>query len=223
MDKSSMQERGQGKAGPLDLHSHSVFSDGSCTVSELIEQARSAGLAGIAVTDHDAVSQLAAVRGCARETGFPVLAGVEVSACNPVTGRSVHILGFGLQATPDGSGPLDRMVGKTLRERTVNSLWQAWRIWRVIQDADDPAAALAAHGVAAAELLDSAFSLDTVLAVASSSTGVYKQHIMEALLHKGRTDPLYQTVFRSLFKGSGIASHDISYPDAASAVRAIRE
>ena len=44
--------------GSWDLHTHSTFSDGEYTVEELIEQARACGLARIAITDHDSVSQL---------------------------------------------------------------------------------------------------------------------------------------------------------------------
>ena len=55
------------------------------------------------------------------------------------------------------------------------------------------------------------------------STGVYKQHVMEALLHLPYTDSAYGPIYRSLFKGEGIACHDISYPSAVDAVRAVRE
>lgn len=96
--------------GSWDLHTHSTFSDGEYTVEELIEQARACGLARLAITDHDSVSQLSFIRDRARTLGFPVLAGCEVSAVNPKTGKKVHILAYGLEATPDGSGPLERIV-----------------------------------------------------------------------------------------------------------------
>lgn len=214
---------GHEAAGSYDLHNHSVFSDGSCSVGELIDQARAVGLAGMAVTDHDSLTQLSAVRSQARAAGFSVLAGVEVSAACSVTGRKVHILGFGLEATRDGSGPLERLVAPTLNARAANTLWQAWTIVRTLRGGADPREALALAGVADAELCDPSFSLDALERVCSDGTAPYKQHIMEALTHLPYTDPSYQRIYRSIFKGSGIAVRDIGYPEATDAVRAIRE
>lgn len=207
----------------FDLHCHSVFSDGSHTVDELVAEARAAGLAGIAVTDHDSLVQLQAVRDRARELGYPVLPGLEASAACAATGRKVHILGFGLSATADGSSPLERMVASTLKARAENTLWQAWVLQRLISGADDPTGALEAAGVVDAGEADPSFSLDKVFEVSHASTGMYKQHIMEALTHRAYRDPLYQPIYRSIFKGSGICVSDISYPEAADVVRAIRE
>ena len=67
-------------AGTLDLHMHSVYSDGSETVEGLIAAAQGMRLAGIAVTDHDCLRQLSSIRAAARGAAVPVLAGVEVSA-----------------------------------------------------------------------------------------------------------------------------------------------
>ena len=100
--------------GSYDLHAHSAFSDGSQTVSELIAEARERGLAGIAVVDHDSLRQLSSVRAEARAAGFPVLAGDEVSCIDATSGRKVHILVYGLEATPDGCGPLERIVDAAL-------------------------------------------------------------------------------------------------------------
>ena len=192
--------------GAYDLHMHSTFSDGSKGVAELVRSSWEAGLAGIAVTDHDSLSQLSAVRRAARDFGYPVLAGVEVSAWNPGTGRKVHVLGYGLEATADGSGPLERIVGETLAARTANSLWQAWKISRLTD-------------ARAGAPLD----LSAVVRVAEKSTGVYKQHVMEALCELPYSDAAYQSLYRSLFKGQGVAARDISYPSAVEVVRAIRE
>lgn len=117
-------------AGTLDLHMHSVYSDGSETVEGLIAAAQGMRLAGIAVTDHDCLRQLSSIRAAARGAAVPVLAGVEVSAMDPATGHKLHVLAYGLEATPAGDGPLERMVDATLFARTQLSLWQAWTIMR---------------------------------------------------------------------------------------------
>lgn len=192
--------------GRFDLHMHSTFSDGSDSVDELLRAGRAAGLAGIAVTDHDCLRQLSAVRARARALGYPALAGVEVSARNPRSGRKVHVLGFSLEATPGETGPLERLVGHTLRARTANSLWQAWLLGR--------------SGV---EGGGRALSLDAVCDVARHSTGVYKQHVMEALTHRPYVDPGYQATYARTLRGGAAASRDIDYPAAVDVVRAIRE
>lgn len=116
--------------GSFDLHTHSVYSDGSQSVQALIAEARERGLSGIAITDHDSLRQLSSVRAEARKMGFPVIAGVEASCIDSETGRKIHILCYGLAATADESGPLELLVNETLARRTANTLWQAWTLER---------------------------------------------------------------------------------------------
>ena len=40
---------------PMDLHTHSNMSDGTCTPSLLVEKAKAAGLGILALTDHDCI------------------------------------------------------------------------------------------------------------------------------------------------------------------------
>lgn len=116
--------------GSYDLHAHSAFSDGSQTVSELIAEARERGLRASRWSTTIACDNFRPCERQARAAGFPVLAGVEVSCIDATSGRKVHILVYGLEATPDGSGPLERIVDETLALRCANSLWQAWTLER---------------------------------------------------------------------------------------------
>lgn len=185
---------------------HSVYSDGSETVEGLIAAAQGMRLAGIAVTDHDCLRQLSSIRAAARGAAVPVLAGVEVSAMDPATGRKLHVLAYGLEATPAGDGPLERMVDATLFARTQLLLWQAWTIMR------------------AGETFDGReLSLDEAIGVGSCSTGFYRQHLIEAFSHLPNADERYQACVKRLFKGGGIADRTIDYPATEDTVRAIRE
>lgn len=47
----------------IDLHTHSLASDGTDSPSALVEKAHAAGLAALAVTDHDTLSGLEEARG----------------------------------------------------------------------------------------------------------------------------------------------------------------
>lgn len=183
----------------IDLHMHSTVSDGSMSSAELIDRAVQCGLSAIAITDHDTLDGLAALSRLAAQAPLKVIGGIEISACDTATGRKVHILGYGL-LSPTGESAVEKFVAPTLAARSENSIWQVDRLIEAGYD----------------------LALDEVLATANPSTGVYKQHIMEALCHLPYNDPEYQELYRSLFKGDGVAARDISYPDARDAVTAIR-
>jgi predicted metal-dependent phosphoesterase TrpH len=78
----------------IDLHMHSIFSDGTSTPEELIEEGNRAGLTAMALTDHDTVSGVARFLTAAQTAGIRALSGVEVSADSD-TG-TMHILGYGV-------------------------------------------------------------------------------------------------------------------------------
>jgi predicted metal-dependent phosphoesterase TrpH len=82
----------QPPAEPYDLHTHSVFSDGHNTPEDVVAAAAAAGLAGVALTDHDTGDGLARALAAGDEHGIEVVPGTEFSAEHD--GRSVHVLAF---------------------------------------------------------------------------------------------------------------------------------
>lgn len=77
-----------------DLHSHSIYSDGTDTPFELIDKAKNANLSGLSITDHDTIGAYSEeVFSYARASSIQLLTGVEISS-ETETG-SVHILGYG--------------------------------------------------------------------------------------------------------------------------------
>jgi 3',5'-nucleoside bisphosphate phosphatase len=77
----------------IDLHTHTLASDGSDRPEELIAAAAAAGVEVLAVTDHDTVEAVAAARAAGARLGVEVLAGCEVTAT--VGDRVVHVLLYG--------------------------------------------------------------------------------------------------------------------------------
>jgi len=75
-----------------DLHLHTLFSDGTYTPEELVLKAVDAGLACIAITDHDTVCGLAQAIAIGRDKGLEVLPGIELSA--EYGSQEVHVLGY---------------------------------------------------------------------------------------------------------------------------------
>lgn len=82
----------------MDLHVHTVASDGVLSVKELLEMAHTMHLNGIAITDHDTLEGLSAGREWAEKIGLICVPGVEISTKEVV---SAHILGYGMQLQQD--------------------------------------------------------------------------------------------------------------------------
>jgi len=75
-----------------DLHTHSVFSDGTYTPRELLLSAKEMGLSAIALCDHNTVDGLPDFLSAARETGVEAIAGAEFSV--DYHGTELHLLGL---------------------------------------------------------------------------------------------------------------------------------
>lgn len=79
---------------PVDLHCHSVFSDGVLSPAELAERAHAHGVQLWALTDHDELSGLSQAREHAQALGIRFVDGVEISVT--WAGQTVHIVGLGI-------------------------------------------------------------------------------------------------------------------------------
>lgn len=78
--------------GYADLHTHSLYSDGRDTPSQIVQRAKDCGLAGLALTDHDTYGGVEEARSKAGQLGLRFIPGVELST---VYGeREVHVLGY---------------------------------------------------------------------------------------------------------------------------------
>ena len=88
-----------------DLHTHSVFSDGTYTPGQLIAQAKQLGLI-LALTDHNTVAGLPEFMAAAREFGVTAVPGVEISTEH--NGTELHLLG--LFVAPEHYAAIDWMV-----------------------------------------------------------------------------------------------------------------
>ncbi len=82
--------RGQ-YAGRVDLHVHTTHSDGVYTPAQVVDLARRAGLAALAVTDHDTLGGVPAARAAAG-SAVEIVAGVEITT--EYRQRELHLLGY---------------------------------------------------------------------------------------------------------------------------------
>lgn len=99
-----------------DLHTHTLASDGTMTPEELVDDARIADLAAIALTDHDTIDGVtrAQIRGA--EIGVEVIPGVELSSNDGEGGSDIHILGLFIDI---GSATLAEHLSMLRHEREV--------------------------------------------------------------------------------------------------------
>lgn len=89
----------------VDLHAHSTASDGTATPTVLVERAHAAGLAAVAITDHDTLAGAAEARAAGERLGLEVVCGVELSA---VEGDDeVHLLALHVADVPRMERELD--------------------------------------------------------------------------------------------------------------------
>jgi predicted metal-dependent phosphoesterase TrpH len=95
----------------VDLHTHTIFSDGLLTPEELVERAVERQLAAIAVTDHDSVEGLERAQAAAHGR-LEVVPGVEISSA--LDGHDLHILGYYID--PE-HGPLRDRLARFQAER----------------------------------------------------------------------------------------------------------
>lgn len=93
------------KAGRADLHVHTTASDGEYRPEQIVELARRAGLAAVAITDHDTLAGLPAARAAAAGSSLEVIAGVEIT-CG-FRDRELHLLAYFVD-------PADRAMNEAL-------------------------------------------------------------------------------------------------------------
>lgn len=181
----------------VDLHMHSMYSDGSYTLENLFIKAKEAGLTHISVVDHDTVAHFEEGQQLAEKYGIHFIHGIEISAYDFQRGRKVHMLGYHLQ----GPCPHIRaLCDPLLARRHAHTVWQLQQIQ------------------------SAGFSLEDkeVFSYISEVGVLYKQHIMDALTKAPYDSKDYQTLYKSLFKQNGVAAEDIQYVDAFDALRAIQ-
>lgn len=75
----------------IDLHTHSIESDGAQTPAEVVRTAYAAGLNAMALTDHDTINGVAEAVAEGKRLGIEVIPAVELSAQSDT---ELHILGY---------------------------------------------------------------------------------------------------------------------------------
>lgn len=79
----------------IDLHLHSLASDGELSPSELVLQAKQENITVISLTDHDSISGLCEAKRQCEKLGITFIPGVELEASTEISrSRYIHILAY---------------------------------------------------------------------------------------------------------------------------------
>jgi predicted metal-dependent phosphoesterase TrpH len=85
----------------IDLHLHTIASDGSETAETLVLKAKSLGLAAIAITDHDTIGSVREALAAGEKHGIEVIPGVEIGIAHDPDRHLIEIDILGYFIDPD--------------------------------------------------------------------------------------------------------------------------
>ena len=104
-----------GGSGIIDLHSHSLASDGQFAPAEVAERARAAGCSVWALCDHDTVAGLEAAAAAARRVNVRLVPGIELSAF--LERHEIHLLGHFVDPASPTLREFEDFLAERRRER----------------------------------------------------------------------------------------------------------
>lgn len=160
-----------------DLHTHTIFSDGSYSPEELVAAAKTIGLHYLGITDHDTVD---GVRHLYENELYPdrslnIIPGIELSANHPE--RDVHIVGYNIDIYNEA---LSEMIDKIIEAR-----WERFSaIIKILQDKK--------YNIREAD----------VLKTAGTSRSIGRSHIARTLVKVGAFRSVREAFEKMLGKGN---------------------
>lgn len=176
----------------IDLHAHTIHSDGSLTPTELVDLAAEVGLAALAVTDHDTTGGLPEAREAAARHGIELLSGCEITASVP--SGVAHVLAYAFDEEHDAFQSLLAGVraGRDARNAAIHEK-------------------LEALGVPVSEADVRKHAIGSIVA---------RPHFAMAMVDRGHVDTMRQAFDRYL-KDRGPAYARAPVPDVAEAIQCV--
>ena len=156
----------------IDLHTHTTFSDGSMSPSELVRHAKSKGLFAVAITDHDTVGGVSEALNEGEKVGIEVIPGVEIGVDYST---EMHMLGYFFN---DGYQEINKVLEKIKENRNIRNP-------KIIRRLNE---------------LGIDVSMEDVLEEAGHEI-VARPHIAKALLKKGYVKTIEEAFKKYLRKG----------------------
>ncbi|MBI5781072.1 MAG: PHP domain-containing protein [Rhodocyclales bacterium] len=133
----------------VDLHCHSLVSDGVLTPAEVVRRAAANGVTLLSLTDHDETAGCASAEAEARVWGISFVPGVEISVS--FADETIHVVGLGvdpddaalsegLQRVRSGRDARARRIAEELERCGIHGAWEG-----ALRLAKNPALVSRAH------------------------------------------------------------------------------
>ncbi len=180
-----------------DLHCHTILSDGSVSIDELMDMAQKREIKTLAVTDHDTFAGVAHAVELGKRLGIQVISGMEISTFDYQRKRKAHILCY-FYDNPECLKDVLKKIGENRKKAGLEMLRKVLRSYPITSE--------------------------MVLKRADASTNLYKQHIMHALMDAGYTNSIYGELFQQLFHSkTGSAYASVDYPESRDIIELIHK
>ena len=179
----------------IDLHVHTLASDGSDTPVDVVRMAAELGLRAVAVTDHDTFAGLPEAIETGARYGVEVVPGVELSTI--YDGVEVHVLGYYMDA---GHPRLRAMMARATAERNARNETMVQRL----HDAGYPV------------------TMDALHAEFPGQTMLGRPHISEYLMRRGYVASVQDGMKNLLGRGKPfyVARYNIPLEESVETLRA---
>ena len=181
---------------PIDLHCHTKVSDGSTGVDELIFISRRMGIRNLAITDHDTFA--GAKRGIiiGNRFGVNIILGAELSSFSNELKKEIHILCY-MCDYPDRLEGICSANSKARKEATNYMI----------------------------DIVSKNYPVSSVMIGVKSrgSSGIFKNHIVQAVMDSGYIVPIYSIAYKKIFSIDKMASIQARYCDPSDVIYKIHQ
>ncbi len=180
----------------IDLHCHTVFSDGSTVIEDLLMLAKLRNIQTVGITDHNSFVACTRAVVVGKRLGVNVVPGAEISCCHKERNLNMSLLCY----YPENTNRLEGLLKKINDSHKKSMIITMQKVARVYP-----------------------ITLEAVIKKAQGSSSIFKQHIMQVLMDSGYTDYMFGDVHDKLFKDRiGLANTKADYPCMLEVIEEIR-
>lgn len=178
----------------IDLHAHTIYSDGTFTPTESVRLALDRGLTVLSISDHDSTEGLAEAFRAADGTGLEIVPGVEFSTVRE--GHGIHVLAYWMDLQ---DGPFQAELRRLRDDRFT----RGERMVRRLQELGHP------------------ITFDRVQEIAEGKN-IIRPHVAQALVEAGVVETIEDAFTPELIKDGGRAYVEKHALDPVAAIDLIK-
>lgn len=180
----------------IDLHCHTILSDGATSIEELLALAITKEIKVISITDHNTFAGCTRAVITGKRLGINIVPGTEISCYDYTRNKEVHLLCY----YPTNPNRLEGILKKISDEQKRAMMISAQKVARIYQ-----------------------IPMDMFIKRAQASGGIFKQHIMQAVMDAGYAETMFGNEYKKLFGDRiGLANTKAELPSVYDVIEEIR-